>query len=353
MALAAVMLLASACTKVETGSRFSDIPMSFRSYAPRTTTSAPVSKVDTGSFVSGTTLPDTTNFGVFAFYQEGVIDSGTPATWNASRKPNYMFNQRVSVDGGNYSYSPVKYWPANEENTISFWAYYPYYAWKEDNSGALKFYESDGTTRYTANSSGIPVVKYTVPSATDQQYDILFDSFDQKNKTYWNCLTEGTVNLDFHHALALVEFQIIEGTGAVINSMSITNLLWSGTCTDPTTRSWTTDPASEATFAIADVEVKSNIICAMIMMPQTISASANLTVNYDITFQTADPSTDDILYKDNAGSALLRSTGITEWQAGKHYVYRITANYERIEFEEGVAVSDDWTIGNSNISVPE
>lgn len=350
--MAAMMLLGSACTKHETRNIFSDIPMAFHSYTPRGVTPAP-SRVDTGSFVSGTVLPDTSTFGVFAFYQEGVIDSGTPATWNSSRTPEFMFNQAVAVDGGNYTYSPLKYWPANEENTISFWAYYPYYAWKTDNSGALKFYESDGTTAYSSSSTGLPLAKYTVPTALDEQYDILFDSFDQKNKTYWNCLTEGTVNLNFRHALSLVEFQITEGTGALIKSLNITNLLWSGSCSDPSALNWVADPASAATFSISNVQVKSNIICAMIMMPQTISAAANLTISYDITFKTADPSTDDIVYKDNSGSALMRSSGITEWQPGKHYVYKITANYDRIEFEEGVAVSDDWTIGNNNISVPD
>ena len=358
LALAA-MLLAS-CAKVEMGGRaFSDIPLSFSSYSPR-----PVSRVDAGSFVSGTSLPDSCTFGVFAYYQEGVIDSGTPATWSASRTPGFMFDQKVEYFEGDYNYSSVRYWPANEENTISFWAYYPYVAYNADNSGLVKFYSDEAcTSAYTKSSTGLPYVKYTVPSNPDDQIDLLFDGFANKNKTYWNCTpTPGTVQFNFRHALSWVEFQIIEGTGAVINSMSVSNIKWTGVCTDVENRTWT-NQTDVATFSLNDVTVNSSTICSMLLMPQTIADNATLTINYDITFESSDPGhPDPIVYRGNSGSVLLKDAtqangttpaGISAWEPGHHYIYKIRAGFERIEFEEVIDAEDDWGTGNSNISVSE
>ena len=358
--LALAAMLPASCAKVEMGGRaFSDIPLSFSSYSPR-----PVSRVDAGSFVSGTSLPDSCTFGVFAYFQEGTVGTGTPATWSASRTPNFLFDQKVEYFEGDYNYSSVRYWPANEENTISFWAYYPYVAYNADNSGLVKFYSNEAcTSAYTKSSAGLPYVKYTVPSNPDDQIDLLFDGFANKNKTYDNCTpTPGTVQFNFRHALSWVEFQIIEGTGAVINSMSVSNIKWTGVCTDVENRTWT-NQTDVATFSLNDVTVNSSTICSMLLMPQTIADNATLTINYDITFESSDPGhPDPIVYRGNSGSVLLKDAtqangttpaGITAWEPGYHYIYKIRAGFERIEFEEVVVSTDDWSVGNSNISVPE
>ena len=360
----AALLLTGACAKLETGGRVNsgDIAMEFRAYAPKPKSAA--TRVDTGSFVSGTALPDSCTFGVFAFYQPGTVGSGIPATWSASRTPGFMFNQKVEHYNDAYSYAPERYWPANEENTISFWAYYPYSIYNTGNTGALKLYSNAAcTAAYTKSSTGLPYAKYNVPADPAHQYDLLFDSFTNKNKTYWNCTpTPGTVPLNFRHALSWVEFEIIEGTGAVINSMSVTDLYWSGVCTDVENRTWTAQGDMDD-FSVNNVTVNSAIICSMIMMPQTIESTATLTVNYDITFESSDPGhPEPITYAGNSGSVLLRSAtqqdgttpaGITAWEPGHHYIYKIRAGFERIEFEEVVDSTDDWSVGNNNISVPE
>lgn len=71
-------------------------------------------------------LDNNTTFGVFAFYQPGT--SGSPGAWGSGseRTPNFMYNEDVLYSGGTYTYSPIKYWPNNSYNTISFWAYCPY-----------------------------------------------------------------------------------------------------------------------------------------------------------------------------------------------------------------------------------
>lgn len=143
-----------------------------------------------------TELADGSNFGVFAFFQEGVVGSST-AHWSDSRTPSFMFNQLVEKDAGAYTYTPIHYWPSNEENTISFWAYSPYDA-------SVAFYESGSSNSYIKTSSGIPDVRFTVTSGKDD----FMTAEMVKDKTYENCdPVDGTVDFNFHHRLAKVEFK--------------------------------------------------------------------------------------------------------------------------------------------------
>ena len=115
-----------------------------------------------------TSLPSNTSFGVFAFLQNGVIGSYT-GRWAdlASKhwKPNFMYNEEVDFDGADYSYSPVRYWPSNSENTITFWAYWPY-------NSDVSMVNSSGLSDYSASSEGLPNIRYTV---TDGKTDFRDD----------------------------------------------------------------------------------------------------------------------------------------------------------------------------------
>ena len=354
LVLTIAAVVAMSCSKTETvPNGDGKVPMQFSSYAAR---SSSTRAGDSFVPVGATTLPDSTSFGVFAFYQQGVVGS-TTAHWNdGGWHPAFMFDQEVEFDGSDYNYTPVKYWPANEENTISFWAYYPHGEYVSGNTGALKFYESDGTTAYTASSTGIPYVKYTVDRNSANQADLLFDSFAKKDMTCDNCMPEpGTVDLLFRHALALVEFQISEGEEAIIHSFQLTNLYWSGNCANPAASPilWT-GQGSINSFTISEMNVTDSLVCRLLMIPQTLNASASITINYDISYPSFDPSyPDPIVYTGNTGTALLTDAGITSWEAGRHYVYKITAGFERVEFEEVVDAADDWSVGNGNITVSQ
>ena len=360
--LAALPVLAAACLSLN-GCFQSEVyqprmPMLFSSYAASKSTEMLATRADDSFIPEGiTSLPDNSSFGVFAYYQEGVIGSGNSAAWSAGGwSPAFMFNQRVDFDGTNYTYEPLRYWPSNTENTISFWGYYPYSVYSAGNTGSLKLYESDRTTPFTKNSTGAPSAEYTVSTDPSLQSDLLFDSFAQTNKTYWNCApNQGVVPLLFRHALCLVEFQIAEGEEAEVRDFELTGIYWKGVCPDVTASpiEWT-GHSVQTPFTIDTVRVTNSVVCSLILMPQTISPSANLSLTFDISYPSFDPSWQEPLeYKNNSGSVLLTSAGISTWQAGKHYVYKIVAGYERIEFEEIVDVSDDWTIGNNNIAVPD
>jgi hypothetical protein len=131
-------------------------------------------------------LPNNTYFGVFAFYQPG-------GTWNNNRKPDFMFNQEVLFDGTDYTYTPVRYWPSNVENTLSFWAYSPYDPYVDLLQRGSK------TNAYTSNTANTPDIRFTV---IDGHTDFLYSNI-VKSQTY--ATNSGIVPFVFNHALSLID----------------------------------------------------------------------------------------------------------------------------------------------------
>ena len=373
LALAA-LLLAAGCVKVETVGGFSDIPMSFSSYMPHSTKAAAAP----GPVGAENKLPANTSFGVFAFYQEGVIDSGTPALWSSNRTPDFMFNQKVDFDGTDYSYAPLRYWPANDENRISFWAYWPYEFFDPDNNnGPLKLYNAANyattPTVYGAGSQGLPVAEYSVSAVPTQQYDLLFDSFEQKDRGYeiiGNPATAvqnpGTVPFTFRHALSQVQFNIKPNGQALpasaeirITSFELTNIYMDGTCMDPSASLdaayWTVD--YNATPVDITLSTGTTMTNSLILMPQQLAeegstrhAKVKLSMTYDIVFPAAHPNLPELSYKNNTvtDAYLWKKDGsgdfiygVDRWLPGRKYVYNIEVGLERIEFSE--VVEESWT----------
>lgn len=68
---------------------------------------------------TSTTSIKTSGFGVLAYYTEQADFANT-------NKPNFMWNQKVTHNGTNWEYTPVKYWPTKVGDKVSFFAYAPY-----------------------------------------------------------------------------------------------------------------------------------------------------------------------------------------------------------------------------------
>ena len=342
----------------------SDVPMLFSIYASRSTNGI---KADNSYVAPGiTVLPTGSSFGVMAYYQPGTIDSYTGVWADLATKlwkPDFMFNEEVTYDGANYNYSPLRYWPANYENTISFWAYYPYSVYATDNSGVMKLYSNDAcTVGYDSSSTGLPRVKYTVPANTNDQPDLLFDSFENRDMTYTNCdPVDGTVDLNFKHALSLVRFNfgaLPEGVSVTVTDMTIRNLYMSGTLTNLTPATagaydWTvTGDRGTSTCSVTDITSSS---AAFILMPQSLvnNVDASLEPYLDITFNmtiAAADGSDPIQYSSNTGTAKLKyiddvnhANDILAFAPGKSYLYTISVTLDTIEFSEAVE-SPAWDI---------
>lgn len=114
---------------------------------------------------------------------------GVFAYLNSSDTPNFMNNQKVTYDGANWNYSPVKYWPNNEADKLSFYAYYPH---RESSDG--------DTIKAISSSNDKLTINYCCPNANID----LMASEPVSGLTYTS--GQGKVPLKFQHLLARVKF---------------------------------------------------------------------------------------------------------------------------------------------------
>ena len=139
------------------------------------------------------------SLGVLAYFTQG---SGFNA---ASSTPNFMYNQIVTQGSGSWEYTPTKYWPANSNDKLTFFAYAPH--------------DATGLTLPGSTDAGYPSFTYQVQATEAAQTDLLLAK-PVPDKTASN----GTVNFSFKHALTRVVLNVEAGsgfTGVSINSLSI------------------------------------------------------------------------------------------------------------------------------------
>lgn len=118
-------------------------------------------------------------FGVFAFYTKAAdFVAGNDAA------PNFMNNQKVEYTSGAWTYSPLKYWPNNDGDKVSFFAYAPY----------------DASKTWSADK-----IAYTVENDVKDQVDLLFAPA-QANKTKQGI--NDKITFAFKHALARIGFSV-------------------------------------------------------------------------------------------------------------------------------------------------
>lgn len=133
-----------------------------------------------------TTASSLSSMGVYA-YHTGSSNLST------SDKPNFMCNQKVerTNSASPWTYSPVKYWPNNPADKVSFYAYGPY---------APKGLNVSGTTQ-----SGPPTMEYTIQGAEADQADLVIAGA-LPNQTYAS--NNGKVSFKMFHALTRVDINV-------------------------------------------------------------------------------------------------------------------------------------------------
>lgn len=114
---------------------------------------------------------------------------GIFAYHNSSTTPNFMNNQKVTFDGTNWTYAPVKYWPQNKGDILSFYAYYP--ESKNSENGVIHIDTENEKPLLTYNAN------------QDYRTDLLTARTEGINYTTAN----GKVSLLFEHQLARVRLR--------------------------------------------------------------------------------------------------------------------------------------------------
>ena len=165
--LAAIVLLFMACsdstelTALTTGGYQPSVEaITFGAVTPPVATRATGDIDDTNALKSGT------GFGVFACYTGNLQYEYT------SVKPDFMYNQQVkwATSASAWTYEPVKYWPNQASDYVTFFAYAPYEAAPDGLKCIAEFSKADDL--------GDPWLIYKLAqdpwSATNGQVDLLY-----------------------------------------------------------------------------------------------------------------------------------------------------------------------------------
>lgn len=193
MTMIMVALLATACSQNE----ITEVnPDSHRAVSFDTYTG-----VSRGTDVTNTTMQgvcDDTHyggFGIMAYYTGTTSWDEMVTSHLADLKPTFMFNQKVTYDKTAWTYSPVKYWPNNKNDKVSFFAYAPY---ESDDKGARV-----GIVTSKITDTGTPKITFTLKPADklDKMVDLVVATAKDKSQT------NAAISFDFGHILSKIAFK--------------------------------------------------------------------------------------------------------------------------------------------------
>lgn len=286
---------------------------------------------------------DLAAIGVFTCFTNGAFSE-------SSSTPNFMYNQKVERQAGDGSwiYSPVKYWPANATEKLSFFAYAPYV--DETTPGGSNPTLSGNTAK------GFPTLAYTVSAAESSQVDLLA-SVPLMNRTYEE--TSGSVRFTMNHAMTKVGVYVKskdDVTGKKVTAFSITSAK-SGMLTyhapdagnaGDTGTGWTyPTPATTETFTAAATDFA---------VPDTKAAEKKLLATFFL-LPKGEGSTFSITYttpgKTSTGAEIMQTISLTgqplpsldQWTQGAFVSY--TIGIEKKQITVTATTHPTWENGGS------
>ena len=159
------------------------------------------------AYVIDTEVLGKEGFGVFAYYHKG---ENTPGQFSETSTPDFMYNEQVTNTGtwndtdgfdNDWIYNPVKYWPNNVNDRVSFFAYAPWQGNAENSDYTLS---ANTATSY-------PTISYKVEvndniAVSENQKDLLYLKNPEK---YMNMPKPGInskIEFVFGHALSRIGF---------------------------------------------------------------------------------------------------------------------------------------------------
>ena len=215
------------------------------------------------------TTDNLTAVGIFASLTQGGFNASTAT-------PNFMYNQKLEKSGGAWTYSPMKYWPGNKKDCVSFFAYAPYVDEKVTSGRNPTF---SGST-----AKGYPTLTYSVPDWTEYHQDLLA-SVPLLDQTYENTVG-GRIGFTMKHALSRVKISIKSEMAIQVFSLGIINVPMTATLTfNESGFSWgkyTNTTSCMATLDGGSVSVAANTtqakdLATYFLFPNKASAIISLT----------------------------------------------------------------------------
>ena len=313
--------------------------------------------------------------------------------------PNFMWNQQATCEekGGNFNYSPLKYWPNETSDKVSFMAYFPYTdpaiveADPAHPVNPASTASTDLTPLLSNSAKGLPTFNFTVKETEADQVDFLLSELlpNLPNGTDGVSPSEASdrdhltitdkVKFLFHHMTSKVEFHIVADekirkdiVSFHLKTLNVSNLYKNGMLTPTyndgtTTYAWSEHTAKHGTSPAYTFPLKTLI--SYLFMPQTLSNDVMLSIDYDVTLK-SDGTTykydneghlvpqQDYTYSNSATIQLntMKRTGsieaLTEWLPNHHYVYYIRIGAKAIEFT-GQVVAWGATVEMNDIEIKE
>lgn len=388
------LLAAVSCARVETFGE-EELRIGFDTYALRTTKAG-------DSYIGGngnntTNIPVNAKFGVFAYFHPGDAATSTTGAWNnANVNLNYsniLLNEpvtRVEPSAGtyDYTYTNSRYWPKNNLDRISFFAYYPYAAnafvvggnAQGDGTGITLQDPDDDHYAYSHNPVGFPKFRFVVNTDASKQVDFMISDMCLNQNKRAGVLTGAPdeVQFTFHHMLSQirikeVNFQVenedvsisevkfkflgVPVSGIVTPSIRTADLDANGL---PTAAngfahmdfSWSGLNSSNSEFTTTiykdsdtDAEKQAAI---MLMIPHQFSDDPDKDIA-EVTFKVTRAANTAGEHYEYIGhlSAPLSAGGLTGWERNKIYNYTITVNLNAIEL---TAVVEDWPEASTDVN---
>lgn len=316
-------------------------------------------------------IPDGGSMGVYAYLHDN-------STWLTASEhtPNFMWNQQATyhADGNSFIYSPLKYWPNEENDKVSFIAYYPYSAETPGSPESPAYpYNATGLKTLLGNAdNGLPSFEFTVKDNAAEQVDLLISDLitdlpyhradeNAPGTPFNNLSVYDHVKFVFRHALAKIEFRVIADAdirrdivGFKVNSLTISIRHTQGKLEAMgTTYSWSLPAPGDPNYPSALHIYTCKTYEPYLLMPQELKDDAMFYINYSITFKGYDTTyandgttlVNQYTYSNSATLKLntfkMAETGteLTEWLPNHHYVYNIHLRANRIEFTGEVV---DW-----------
>lgn len=133
-------------------------------------------------------------FGVFAYYTgTAPFNAATHTAANFMKNTHVIYDEtKVNSVGGPWTYTPIKYWPNNLGDKVSFFAYAPYNA------------------AYTMTAG---TITYTVPTVLADQKDLVWNTSKAIDLTKQN--VDDKVKFIFRHALSKIGLKVAAATDEV------------------------------------------------------------------------------------------------------------------------------------------
>lgn len=193
----ASVLLASCSTLVDLDDagmeqgKASPVAVGFEAYVTRATKAG-----QTGDLT--TDILKTAGFGVLGYSSNGI-------PFNERLTPDFMYNQPVTCPAGTWTYDPIKYWPNEENDRVSFFAYAPFV----EVTPSTGLVTADGESGILAMShylaEGDPQVWYRTTLTPGKDVDLCWGlPFLNQAKQH----TNERLQFEFHHALSQLNVQI-------------------------------------------------------------------------------------------------------------------------------------------------